>query len=173
MWIKFLGVICVVIAGAGLGFEAVSRFKNRLKQLETLKHMIIHLKGEILYANSPLAEAFERTGRRSPGAAGTLFEQVAKDLKQETGEPFPGIWREWAGKFGKEQHLGAQEREQLLRFGEHLGYLDREMQEKTLLCYLEDLEYSIHLLQKEEPEKCRLFMSLGLMSGLFLAVVMV
>lgn len=173
MWLKFVGVLLVITACGGLGMEAALHFKRRLRLLEKLKLMITHLKGEILYANAPLSEAFDRTGSRNPGKAGALFRAVAGRLREESGESFSLIWKEQAEAFVKESELSHREREQLLDFGEHLGYLDREMQEKTLLLYLEDLEYSVRVIRKEEPEKCRLYMSLGLMSGLFLAVVMV
>lgn len=173
MWMKLLGAVLVIAAGAGLGADAAGSFRRRLKLLEKLKLMVTHLKGEILYANAPLPEAFERTGRRSPGPAGTLFTEVAAELKRETGERFEVIWRRKAEEFVKKSVLSKKEREQLLQFGEHLGYLDREMQEKTLLFYMEDLEEAIAALRQQEPEKCRLFMSLGVLSGLFLAVILV
>lgn len=173
MWMKLLGAVLVVSAGAGLGADAAGTVRKRLKLLEKLKLMVTHLKGEILYANAPLPEAFERTGRRSPGPAGTLFMEVAAELKKETGERFETIWKRKAEDFIKGSALSKKEREQLLQFGEHLGYLDREMQEKTILFYMEDLEQAIALLRQQEPEKCRLFLSLGVLSGLFLAVVLI
>lgn len=173
MWLKVFGVIFVVVSCGGLGADAAFRLKKRLRLLETLKLMVNHLKGEILYANVPLAEAFKRTGNRNPSRAGDFFIEVAEELLKETGESFEVIWKGRAEKFVKGNVLSSKEREQLVRFGGHLGYLDREMQEKTILLYLEDLEHSIKLLREQEPEKCRLFMSLGIMSGLFLAVVMV
>lgn len=173
MWIKTAGVLLVILSCAGLGAEAAFRLKKRLRLLVTLKRMVSHLKGEILYANAALPEAFERTGRRNPGSAGDLFTEVARRLRQETGEEFAYIWEEAAGAFVKTSVLGKEEGEQLVKFGGHLGYLDRDMQEKTILFYLEDLDFAIKNLQRQEPEKCRLFMSLGLLSGLFLAVVMV
>lgn len=172
MWMKLIGSALVIAACAGLGADAARTFRKRLKLLEKLKLMVTHLKGEILYANAPLPEAFERTGRRSPGPAGTLFTEVAGELKKETGERFETIWRQKTEEFLKNSVLKGKEREQLLQFGEHLGYLDREMQEKTILFYIEDLEQSITSLRRQEPEKCRLFLSLGVLSGLFLAVVM-
>lgn len=173
MWIKIIGVLFVTLSCAGLGADAAHKLKKRLRLLETLKHMVIHLKGEILYANAPLAEAFERTGNRNPGKAGDFFREIAAELIRETGESFDGIWKEHAEKFGQGTPLSSKEKEQLISFGEHLGYLDRDMQEKTILLYLEDLEHSITSLREQEPQKCRLFMSLGVMSGLFLAVVLV
>lgn len=173
MWIKILGILLTVTACGGLGADAAFRVKRRLRLLEELKTMATHLKGEILYANAPLDEAFERTGRRNPGSAGTLFSQVADEMREETGESFGKIWAGQAQAFAKTSLLSQKEKEELIRFGEHLGYLDRDMQEKTIQFYLEDLEHAIQALRKQEPEKCRLFMSLGVLSGLFLAVVMV
>lgn len=172
MWLKIFGLLIVVTACTGLGADAAGRLKKRLRLLEELRRMLTHLKGEILYANLPLAEAFERTGRRNPGQAGELFIRVAEEMRKETGESFGEIWRAEAEKFTKHCILDKKEKEQLNRFGDHLGYLNRDMQEKTILFYLEDLEQSIQGLRGEEPEKCRLFMSLGVMSGLFLAVVL-
>ena len=53
-----------------------------------------------------------------------------------------------------------------------IGYLDLEMQQKTLALYLEELERAIEQLRREEPEKKRLCWGLGILGGLFLAVVL-
>ena len=173
MWLKTLGLILVIASCSGIGAEAVHRLRERLRLLETLRRMASHMKGEILYANVPLAEALYRTGKRNKGAAGELFIAIATELEQETGESFEAVWRAKAGKFAAGSVLNKKEQEQLLRFGESLGYLDRDMQEKAILFYLEDLEHCIETLRKEEPEKSRLFFGMGILSGLFLAVVLI
>lgn len=173
MWMKVAGLVLVIASCTGIGAEAVRRLRERLKLLETLRRMASHMKGEILYANVPLAEALYRTGKRNPGAAGSLFIEISEELEQETGESFGEIWREKAGRFAAESVLNKKEQEQLLRFGESLGYLDRDMQEKSILFYLEDLEHAIEILRKEEPEKSRLFFGMGILSGLFLAVILI
>ena len=43
---------------------------------------------------------------------------------------------------------------------------------KTLALYLEELERAIEQLRREEPEKKRLCWGLGILGGLFLAVVL-
>ena len=100
------------------------------------------------------------------------FTEQGNEIKA-TGESFEAVWRAKAGKFASGSVLNKKEQEQLLRFGESLGYLDRDMQEKAILFYLEDLEHSIETLRKEEPEKSRLFFGMGILSGLFLAVVLI
>ena len=65
-----------------------------------------------------------------------------------------------------------EDKEKLLSLGGQLGYLDTQMQERTLLLYLEQLELSISGLRGEIREKCRLSTALGVMGSLFLVIVM-
>lgn len=57
----------VISACTGLGVSAGIRLKERRRVLEKLRKMVSHLRGEILYSNVPLPEAFERTGSRHSG----------------------------------------------------------------------------------------------------------
>lgn len=47
------------------------------------------------------------------------------------------------------------------------------MQERTLLLYLEQLDVQIQLLREHRQERCRLYSSLGIMSGLFLTILLI
>ena len=68
--------------------------------------------------------------------------------------------------------LEKEDKEKLISLGGQLGYLDTQMQERTLLLYLEQLELSISGLRGEIREKCRLSTALGVMGSLFLVIVM-
>ena len=61
----------------------------------------------------------------------------------------------------------------LAALGEHLGFLDRDMQERTLLLYLEQLDLQIQALREHRQERCRLYSSLGIMGGLFLTILLI
>lgn len=78
---------------------------------------------------------------------------------------FPG----WEGKTA----LSKSDRQTLENLGEHLGFLDRETQERTLLLYLEQVDTELQVLREHRQERCRLYTSLGVMGGLFLAVILV
>ena len=172
MWMKLSGAVLVIFACTGLGISSVLRLRARLALLETLKRMVSQLRGEILYANAPLATAFGRLGRRGGGKAASFFLAVSEELEQEAGECLETVWKRQAAAHFPEELLHKKEREQLLRLGESLGYLDRDMQEKTIQLYLEGLELSLAALRREEPEKSRLFVGLGILSGLFLTVIL-
>ena len=137
--------------------------------------MVYCLKGEIVYSHAPLEEAFERIGRREKGIPGELFIQTAERIGSRTGENFAKIWEktiEEMEKSGNPLFLEKEDKEKLLSLGGQLGYLDTQMQERTLLLYLEQLELSISRLRGEIREKCRLSTALGVMGSLFLVIVM-
>lgn len=178
---KWIGA-CLVTAGcAGLGQHMAHQWKLRLKWLEQLRQMIYFLKGEILYGHTALGTALDRVGERyqraeeekgltSPGLP-SFFRSVAARIRKQQGEMFADIW-----KSELEQMKGTPLKEEdilgLKNLGDHLGYLDLSMQERTLLLYLEQLDGQIEYLRMHVKERARLYTSLGIMGGLFLTVTM-
>lgn len=162
----------VVISCSGLGFFMASQWNEHLKTVEKLRKMIYLLKGEIVYANSPLTEAFEHTGRKAGGELGGMFKQVSERLSEQRGESFYAVWQEEIDKIPKDVCLSKEDKQNLKSLGENLGYLDMDMQERNILLYLEQLDLTIGYLRKHKQEKSRLYTSLGIMGGLFLTIVM-
>ena len=175
MFLKWTGGLLILFAGSGMGVWLAWGYKKRLGTLENLRRMIYCLKGEIVYSHAPLEEAFERIGKREKGVLGELFTQTAEKIGCHNVETFSKIWEqtiEEMEKNGKPLFLEKEDREKLLSLGGQLGYLDTQMQERTLLLYLEQLELSVSRLRGEIREKCRLSTALGVMGSLFLVIVM-
>lgn len=173
MLFKTLGALLVIISCSKIGADMASRLSSRRGLLKKIRVMVIHLRGEILYANVPLYEGFQKAGKRAGGREGLLFRTVADRLLKGLGDDFFSIWQEEAGAYLTQTPLIREEREQFLAFGEHLGYLDREMQERTLSLYLEELEREAEELNREIAQKSRLYTSAGILAGLFLTVVFI
>lgn len=187
--LKLAGASMVIAGSSGYGYGMAAQYGQRLKELEQLRQMIFLLKGQILYANAPLAEAFATVGRRTEGGLAQLFVRVAERIDEQEGEDFCGIWKDEIGKIcGKQGEHGEQgepgeqalplaleklDMQTLGELGEHLGFLDREMQERNLLLYLEQLDLVIGQLREHKQERCRLYTSLGVMGGLFLTILLV
>ena len=155
MFLKWTGGLLILFAGSGMGVWLAWGYK-RLSTLENLRRMIYCLKGEIVCSHAPLEEAFERIGKREKGVLGELFTQTAEKIGCHNGETFSKIWEqtiEEMEKNGKPLFLEKEDREKLLSLGGQLGYLDTQMQERTLLLYLEQLELSVSRLPRRDPEK--------------------
>lgn len=170
--LRLFGAALIILSSSGLGFYMAGQWQERLKNVEQLRKMVFLLKGEIVYAHSPLTEGFERTGEKGGGVIGDLFIRVAKRMESQQGEPFYGIWQEEIDKLPKAFGLSNEDRQNLKGLGEHLGYLDLDMQERTILLYLEQLDLTIDYLREHKQEKSRLYTSLGVMGGLFLTIMM-
>ena len=176
MFFKWTGGLLILFAGSGMGVWLAWGYKKRLQTLETLRRMVYCLKGEIVYSHAPLGEAFERIGKREKSVLGELFMQAAERISSRSGETFAKIWEQTIEKMeenGKNFFLEKEDKDKLVSLGGQLGYLDAQMQERTLLLYLEQLEYSISGLRSEIREKCRMSTALGVMGSLFLVIVMV
>lgn len=172
MVLKLTGSFLVTCSCGALGLWKAAQWKEHLKMLEQLKKMMFMLKGEIVYGHTPLGEALGHVGRKSEGPLGKLFEGAEERIGQQQGEPFYVIWKEEVEKRKKDMLLSEREIQELTAFGEHLGYLDLEMQEHTIALYLEQLDMSIEFYREHEREQSRLYTSLGIMGGLFLSLIM-
>lgn len=170
---RMVGSILIVFACSMYGMGIAKRYTGNLAELEQLRHMIFLLKGQILYANAPLHEALEAVGRRTEGTLSVLFGKVSERVMSQQGEAFSEIWKEEVERLGQEALLSKEDRQSLAAFGKHLGFLDREMQERNLLLYLEQLDLRIQEMREHKKERCRLCTSLGVMGGLFLAILLI
>ena len=88
LFLKITGCVLIVSGASGYGFWMVSNYKERLLLLEQLRQMIFLLKGQILYANATLLEAFDTVGRRTEGPLSELFLQVSERMEGQQGESF-------------------------------------------------------------------------------------
>lgn len=173
MWMKLMGCGLVITSSAALGIRKAEQWKEHRRILEQLRRMILLLKGEIMYAHAPLSEALARVaGKAEEGVLTGIFARVADRLESQEGKRFFDIWKEEINASAKTLILSEKELQELKEFGEHLGYLDLELQERTIALYLEQLDMTIMFYREHEKEQTRLCTSLGVMGGLFLAVVM-
>ena len=172
---KTAGALLILFSASGFGIWWASQRRGRLAMLEGLRQMVYFLKGEIVYHHAALEEAFQRVGNRNGGPMGDLFENTAKAIRRQKGEPFCQIWKQEVEKFGENRRglpIKKEDLNHLNCLGNHLGYLDVDMQEKTLSLYLEQLDLTIEYLRQSEREACRLSTVLGIMGGMFLVIAM-
>ena len=166
---RYIGILMMAGALAAGGFWAADQWKEKLELLLLFRQMMFYLKGQILYANATLPEALRSGFLKEPGA---FFLRVAERLEEQGDAPFPVIWKEEAERFPPGFPLEAGDHKNLLALGENLGYAHKDMQERTLLFYLEETDSSIEFLKREMENRTKLYRCLGMAAGLFLMVVM-
>lgn len=177
---RYVGMVCMVLAAVGGGFYAGWFLHMQLEILTTFRQMFSYLKGRILYGNDPLPDALAEIGNRfykekrdGTYVPGGFFLQVARRMELEKNRNFSEIWKEEVRRIPADVLPYKTDRQNLADLGDHLGYADRSMQERTLNFYLEQTEESIAAKKRELEEKTKLYRSLGLAAGLFLVVVLI
>jgi stage III sporulation protein AB len=169
---KMIGCILVILSSAGMGFFFSNEVKCRIEDLKELRKLIVLLRGDIRFGNTPLPEAVSAIARRHKGYYAPFFTKVSTRLNELSGITFQDIWKDAVENELNDTALSKKDKLQLLQFGENLGYLDKDMQMNTLELFLSQLEDEINELSKTVKEKAYLYNSLGIMAGIFVSIIM-
>lgn len=172
LWMKIVGCILVITSSTAIGFFFSNEMKYRLDNLRELRKLIVLLRGDIRFANTALPEAISAIARRNPGIYKTFFQNTAGKLQELSGRTFTEIWKEGVEIDLKDTSLSKKDKENLIGFGDNLGYLDKDMQLNTLELYITNLEEEITEISQKVKEKSYLYNSLGIMAGIFISILM-
>ncbi|MFA9463246.1 MAG: stage III sporulation protein AB [Velocimicrobium sp.] len=172
MFIKMIGSVFVIGATSLFGYLLGREKVIRLAQLKTLKKILYQLRGEIQYGYTPLPEAMGSLGGRNETVFSEFFLSMQQQLKNYEGNTFYSIWKKEIGEKLKQTALSKSDKTKLISLGENLGYLDQEMQIKNIDLYIEGLEEEIVTESNSQKEKIRLYQLLGVLSGIFVTIVM-
>lgn len=172
MILKIIGCSLIILSSAGMGFFFSNEMRRRVDELRELRKLVLLLRGDIRYGNTPLPEAVSAIARRHQGCFEAFFGKVSAGLNELSGLTFQEIWKDAVEKELVNTSLSKRDKQQLMQFGENLGYLDKEMQMNTLDLFLSQLEEETNELSKTVKEKSYLYNSLGIMAGIFISIIM-
>ena len=163
----------VILSCTAMGYGKSLNYSKRLRELEEIQKMVYFLLGEITYRREALPEAMVRVADKVRPPLSQFLREVSKAAKEYQGERFSRIFSLKAAEYLKDTSLTKRDLEELARLGEDLGYMDITMQENTIHLYLEALKGEIARTEKEAPAKKKMYQALGLMAGIFLAVMLI
>lgn len=170
--VKVVGCILIIFSSTLMGFYCSSELRSRINDLKELRKIIMLLRGDIRYGNTPLPEAINAIARRHNGNFKVFLIKVSERLSERSGNTFSQIWAEAVEKELCTTSMNKRDKSQLIQFGDHLGYLDKEMQLNTLDMFLAQLDDEIQELSKTAKEKTYLYNSLGIMAGIFISIIL-
>ena len=170
--LKITGTVLVIFACAALGYGKSAGISARLFLLREIEKLLLLLMGEITYRKEALPEAMLRVSEKIQEPFRGFLKETAKMAQKYQGERFSFIFRENAEKYLKNSALTEKDFEEFVQLGEYLGYLDTDMQKNTSQWYLQQLKTEIDTLAGEIPVKKKLYQSLGILSGDFLAILL-
>lgn len=173
MYFKIIGVVCILLSASAIGFLAGIDLQKHLEDLLYLKQIMMMLKSEIRYGRATLEEAFLNIGKRIKEPYKTWLLILSEKLTERKENAFEVVWTESIEQELTASKLKKEEKETLIDFGKQLGYSDKELQLGIIDLFVERLENEIQKNREGLAVKKRLCNCLGVMGGIFLAVILI
>lgn len=169
---KLIGCILILSATTAGGILYGVEQQQYLEKLMYIRRILELIQGEIEYSASPLSEIFGKTARRVQEPYRSWMMDLERRVEARSGQLFSEIWEESMKVHLKDLHLKSRHMGALLEMGMYIGQMDVRMGRTSMQMYLENLEAEIEQTRQEITAKKRIGNWLGVMSGLFLVIVL-
>lgn len=162
----------VLLATSAYGFLYGMELQQSFEELYNVKRLLLFLRQELHYYSAPLGEAFEHIGNLMKEPYRSWLLGLSGEMeKRETGS-FVTLWEESIQYYLKESRLSNKEKEHLLELGMYFGGLDKEAQLNAIGLHIERMELEIQQQKETLSTRKRLGKCMGVMSGLFITVLL-
>ena len=169
---KLIGSVLIITATAGAGYIYGAELKKYLEKIQYLRYIAGLLKGEIEYTGAPLSEIFFSVSERVKEPYKTWLRQTAVRTQSRDESGFSRIWNKCADHYLKELNLKKEHLLMVKEPGTFLGQLDRETFRRSMQLYLNRMDLEIEKLREGLASKKKISGWLGIMSGIFLVVIL-
>ena len=170
MYIKIAGGILLLGAATAAGILKSQELTERVRRLQEFKRMIIFMQGELRFHRATLAEAFENVSEKTASPFCEFLAGMAMELEKER-SGFEELWRKSCKELLKQKGFQAEDGRLLELFGGGLGYLDLEVQMDSINMALVQTDEAIGNAREEERCRGRLYRTMGVTTGLLLALL--
>lgn len=171
--LRFIGGVLIITATTGAGILYGMELQDYLEKLLYIRHVIYMLKGEMEYSSAPLSEVFGRVSARVKEPYRRWLLAMEKQVEGREEDAFLKIWIRSTDRYLGELHLKSQHSIQLKELGTYLGQMDCASESESLKLYLGRLELEIEKVREGLASKKRIGNCLGVMSGIFLVVLLI
>ena len=170
--IRMLGSVLIMLCSAKIGFEEAGRFKRRVEEIREFQTALVALKGEICFCRSPLAEALVKTGERLETAVAEIFITAGKAIGR--GEAAARTaWETAVFSTQKKLALKNGELHVINTFGGLLGISDEAGQLENIELTTAKLIACEKKAAEDEQKNSKVYKSLGIAAGIFLAIIFI
>ncbi|MCP8616826.1 stage III sporulation protein SpoIIIAB [Salirhabdus salicampi] len=169
---KWIGVLLLLCATTYVGFDISKRLSDRPRQIRQLKNALQVLEAEIVYGQSPIQQVFGRLSTQLPKPLNGLFAHLYQQLNQHQFTLYD-VWRKSLDKFWPHFAMKNPEKEIMDQFGQTLGQHDFTQQRKHIYLALSHLDRELENAEDESRRYGKMAKSLGLLTGLFLVLLLI
>ncbi len=170
--VRLFGGFLLFASCIGAGLWMGQKQEKRIQQLAELIRSMEYLKGEISFARTTLPVAMEELSKHILPPFDTLFLNLAKQMRGHPGTAFSKLLSQEIEKEKQNWELLPEDVDNFYQSCCNLGYLDKEMQVHILTRYIKEQEKKLEQLEREIPQKTKLYRNLGVLFGAFLVIIL-
>ena len=169
---KLIGAILILTATCGGGYVYCSELNNYISKLRYLRYAVSLIRGEINYSHAPLPEVLSEVACRVRQPYRKWLKETSHELKDRSESSFSRIWNKCIDRHLSQLRLKEIHSVLLKEAGTFLGSLEKDTLDHTLQMYLNRMDLEIEKQREGLASKIRIGRWLGIMSGLFLIVLL-
>lgn len=173
MIFKIIGALLVICSTSTIGIYFSKLDKYRIEDLEELQKAFTILKNQISFSFMPLPEAFQQISFRVKGEIAEILKETADLLEKKEGESAEQIWNIVWEKNKEKTYFSKEDMDMLFSFGKAVGYLDRQQQISNIEIAVSYIEQTQQYLEKRAGKNSKIYRSMGILSGLLVAIVLI
>ena len=170
MQVKVLGAALILLTAYWYGVLIGSKYKNRVKNLESLLIALEMVHAEINYGLTPLPHVFMKIGESVSKPVSALFLCSAREMESHRGKSALDCWAEAVNAHKNELELNEKQLEQLERLGMIWGKGDKSGQLKQVVLIQSFIRHALEKANQEMEKSEKLWRYLGLLGGITLVI---
>ena len=169
---RMIGGILILTATCGAGYVYCRELNNYIAGLRYLRYTFSLIRGEINYAHAPLPEVLSEVAGRVRQPYRKWLLETARALADRSESSFARIWNKCVDRYLDRLDLKEAHSVLLKEAGTFLGSLEKDTLDHTLQMYLNRMDLEIEKQREGLASRIRIGRWLGVMSGLFLIVLL-
>lgn len=170
---RVIGAFLILTATSGAGYIYCRDQKMYLERMLYLRYIFSLIRGEIGYTHAPLPEVFREVAGRIKKPYRTWLMEASRALEMRDESGFARVWSRCVDLHLKPLGLKAEHSILIKEPGTFLGSLESNTLDHTLQMYLNRLDLETEKIREGLAAKTRIGRCLGVMSGIFLIVILI
>ena len=156
----------------GLALDKVKEESQNIENLKSIRNFARYLIGEISYTHIPIPDICEEYVWKSEGSLKAVLEKVSEEYRNHQGKSFEVIWEETIYRICEQEKLSKEEKSHLLQLSRCFGYSNAKGQLSAIEQYLQEVENDVLQREKKFQDNRKLIIYFGVMSGLFISILL-
>ena len=169
--LNLAGCMLVIIGCGGFAASICRDGARRLFLLKQIRIIYENLKYYIAYQKAAVPEALRKLSENNEEPFKRAFEKIYGEVWEE-GQNFPLTWQRHMGEILENQPLTKKEKEFILDFPSHLGFMEENAQAQALDGLLREIKLHFEAVEKEQKSKNKMIMSLGVGAGVLISILL-